>query len=58
MTLKQLLEILEDMTEDQLKLDFVVMHDGEYIWPMMVTEVKADHDEGEGKMNVGQPIFM
>ena len=51
MTYQQLLEELEDMTDDQLKQSVCVSVDGEYTFPEVITVVKKDYSEGEEGSN-------
>lgn len=58
MTLKQLLEILEDCPDEVLEMKFVVLNSGTWIEPSICTVVKADTDEESIRYPEGQPIFI
>lgn len=56
MTYEQLLEHLENMNTEQLKMNVVFHINDEWVIPSMLTLVEVDHDE-EGFVK-GQPILI
>lgn len=56
MTYEQLLEHLENMNPEQLRMNVVFHINDEWVVPSMLTLVEADHDE-EGFAK-GQPILI
>jgi len=58
MTWEQLYDAIGDMTEDQLKTNVIVVHDGDWMFPDLITTVAVNYCQEEDTVKPGQPILM
>lgn len=58
MTYSRLLELIEAMSPEQKEMDVLVSYLGDYITPVVMTQLTHNDDEEEDALPIGQPILV